>query len=116
MEASTESRLLRKGRRGDVLLRDGSLYGNGHKVALAASRRAKCRRGHRFDCYTPEVSNGRSTRIDAIPRSGQKVSSYPGRRICGEAACLTVLSRYNGAIYCWVHESPTYHPGSALRR
>lgn len=67
------------------------------------------------DCYTSRVTGGRSMRIDAAPR-GHKVSSYPAKRICGERSCSTVLSRYNGAAFCWVHESPTLRPGSALRR
>jgi hypothetical protein len=71
--------------------------------------------GEPSGCYTSVMSSGRSTRIDPIPRGGHKISSYPVRRICGEASCVTVLSRYNGATFCWVHESPTFS-GAALRR
>jgi hypothetical protein len=36
------------------------------------------------------------------------------QRVCAEGGCSTVLSIYNGAAYCWVHEPPTFRPKPGL--
>jgi hypothetical protein len=57
--------------------------------------------------------HGRSA---APPRIGEKVSSFPAGRVCGEDRCVTVLSVYNSAAFCSVHEPRTRQPrGGGLR-
>jgi len=42
---------------------------------------------------------------NAIPgRTGSPVSRYPAGRVCSKETCATVLSKYNPAEFCSVHE------------
>jgi len=38
-------------------------------------------------------------------RPGQRIPAYGGGRICGAPHCDTVLSQYNPAPYCSVHDA-----------
>lgn len=47
-------------------------------------------------------------------RTGWVASARPGR-VCADPGCATMLSIYNRSEWCWVHNPPTFRPGSALR-
>jgi hypothetical protein len=40
------------------------------------------------------------------PRKVQGIPRFLRGRVCAEEGCSTLLSAYNGAVYCWVHEAP----------
>jgi hypothetical protein len=50
------------------------------------------------------------------PNRGKEAASRASRgRVCEEAGCGTVLSTYNAAHRCWMHEAPAFghrFPGS----
>ena len=52
------------------------------------------------------MSSRPPNRVLGAPRKSQAVRKYPRDRVCGATACRTVLSIYNGAGYCSVHEQP----------
>jgi len=56
----------------------------------------------------------RSGRNALSGRTGDKVSTHPGGRVCAQDACSTVLSKYNGSEFCSVHEPRTRRTGSRL--
>jgi hypothetical protein len=56
-----------------------------------------------------------SSRIVPLPTKAQRIQSYQLKRVCAEGECSTVLSIYNSAEYCWVHERPR-HSSTALQR
>jgi hypothetical protein len=50
-----------------------------------------------------------------MPTKAQRIHVHADKRVCADGACATVLSIYNGAEYCWVHERPR-HSFTALQR
>jgi hypothetical protein len=45
------------------------------------------------------------------PAKGRDASSRAARgRVCGAVGCDTVLSTYNSANMCWMHEPAPYRP------
>jgi hypothetical protein len=45
------------------------------------------------------------------PVRGKEASSRAARgRVCDEPGCDTVLSTYNSASMCWMHERPPFRP------
>lgn len=52
-------------------------------------------------------TNTRGTaRLGSSPREDQRIPRFLRGRVCAEEGCCTLLSTYNGAVYCWVHEAP----------
>ena len=54
----------------------------------------------------------RTGRSAAPARAGEKVSSFPSGRVCADDTCTTVLSVYNAALFCSVHEPRKRRTGS----
>ncbi|MFN2543455.1 MAG: hypothetical protein ABR600_02640 [Actinomycetota bacterium] len=46
-----------------------------------------------------------------IPRMGVRVSRFESGRVCDHPPCATVLSVYNSAEYCSLHEPRTRRTG-----
>jgi len=47
---------------------------------------------------------GRATDHQLVPMRGQPVRSFTGGRICAHEGCATVLSIYNGNVFCSLHQ------------
>jgi hypothetical protein len=47
-----------------------------------------------------------TARLGSSPREVQRIPRFLRGRVCEEEGCSTVLSAYNGAVCCWVHEAP----------
>jgi hypothetical protein len=50
------------------------------------------------------VRGGRATSITSAPGSGRAVTIHASKRVCADKACHTVLSIYNSADVCFLHE------------
>jgi hypothetical protein len=61
------------------------------------------------------MANGRSSRIMGLSSKAHSVRKYLPRRVCAAQSCWTVLSIYNGADFCWLHEPPGRRTGSVMR-
>jgi len=44
--------------------------------------------------------------LGSSPREGQRIPRFFRGRVCAEEGVSTLLSTYNGAVCCWVHEAP----------
>jgi hypothetical protein len=62
------------------------------------------------------VNGGRTNRILVAPRKSALAQRFLPKRICADAACSTLLSIYNGAAFCSVHELGSSRPGALFRR
>ncbi len=62
------------------------------------------------------MNNAHSNRIVSAPSKRHTIATNVSRRICIADACPTVLSIYNVADSCWVHEQPERRTGAIFRR
>ena len=60
------------------------------------------------------MNSRRSNRVLSGPTKAHAIRTYMPRRICADHSCWTVLSIYNEAAYCWVHEPPSRRAGSPV--
>ncbi len=60
--------------------------------------------------------SGRSNRIVGASTKAQIVRTYLEKRVCAAESCCTVLSIYNQAQFCSVHESPMRRSDLLFRR
>jgi hypothetical protein len=47
-----------------------------------------------------------TARLGSSPQEHQLIPRFLRGRVCAKEGCSTMLSTYNGAAYCWVHEAP----------
>jgi hypothetical protein len=60
------------------------------------------------------MNGARSNRILGTSSKIHTVRQYLPRRVCAVQSCWTVLSIYNGAEFCWLHEAPTRRTGTIV--